>query len=185
MSGTGKKKKGKASAKAQGPADCSTLSSLPIPADVEKTPDALIKLAAKLSLTNGSFIDTKFFAYSRRNQSGVVYAPKAVYANSYMLRVKAPEYFEPCESSKRSILLIAVLTSIRLVLRGGFDGSCVTGSLSGKLPDGFPDKTDDWDYESDSDIEDDDDDDGQVVHGSTSSWTNLSSTTSEERSVRP
>lgn len=67
---------------------------LSIPADIDKDPVALMQLASKLSLDSGNFVDTKFYAFSRRNASGAIYAPKAIYANSWMLRAKSPQYFE-------------------------------------------------------------------------------------------
>ena len=70
----------------------------PIPADLDKSPVALMQLASKLSLDSGNFIDTKFYAFSRRSQSGCIYSPKAIYANSWILRTKAPQYFENRES---------------------------------------------------------------------------------------
>ena len=73
----------------------------PIPGNVVKSSQDLIKLVCKLSLKSGNFIDTKFYAYSKRNAAGKVYKPMAIYANSYILRVKSPNYFEP----RRSLIL--------------------------------------------------------------------------------
>ena len=73
-----------------------------IPADVDKSPEALAKLASNRSLENGTYIDTRFFAYSRRKPDGTVLAPRAVYANSWILRAKLSSYFEPCECCVRS-----------------------------------------------------------------------------------
>lgn len=74
------------------------LTAPPIPANVEKKPEELIKLACKLSMSSGSFVDTKFYAYSKRSPSGTVHKPQSIYANSFLLRAKAPQYFEPRKS---------------------------------------------------------------------------------------
>ncbi|KIP10838.1 hypothetical protein PHLGIDRAFT_11103 [Phlebiopsis gigantea 11061_1 CR5-6] len=112
----------------------------PIVASVPKLkPQDLMKLVCKLSLTSGNFIDIKFYAYSRRNATGNVYKPKAIYANSYILRVKSPNYFEP-------------------LLQGGYGGYCATGPLHGDFPATFPVECDGEGYDSDSDLEDDDED---------------------------
>ncbi|KIP03404.1 hypothetical protein PHLGIDRAFT_121629 [Phlebiopsis gigantea 11061_1 CR5-6] len=107
----------------------------PIPADVERQPATLLKLACKLSMASGSFVDTKFFAYTRRDGRGRVGAPRAVYANSFVLRAKAPQYFEP-------------------LLQGGFEGDGAVGPLDAPFPPDLPDDVDASGYDSDSDIED-------------------------------
>lgn len=112
----------------------------PIPGNIVKVPQDLIKLACKLSLTSGSFIDTKFYAYSGRSAAGKVYKPKAIYANSYILRAKSPNYFEP-------------------LLQGGYGGYCAKGPLSGDFPSSFPSECEGVGYDSDSDLEDDGEDD--------------------------
>ena len=130
-----------------------------IPASVQMQPEAIMQLACKLSLDNGSFIDTKFIAFSRRNASGVVYAPKAVFANSWMLRAKVPQYFENCRLIRlRRLIYTKYLLP---VLYGGYDGSCTTGALNGLLSEDLQslNAEDSLGYDSDSDIEDDDDDD--------------------------
>ena len=57
--------------------------------------------AIEHSLLTGHYIDTKIYAYTKRNQAGSVYAPKAVYTNSYVLQAKAGNYFMPSECSRR------------------------------------------------------------------------------------
>ena len=59
--------------------------------------DSFMQLGYKLSLDSGSFVDTKFFAFSRRDPSGIVCGPRPIYANSWMLKAKVPQYFESCE----------------------------------------------------------------------------------------
>jgi hypothetical protein len=72
-------------------------SKIPIPADLPKQSEAVMQLACKLSLDGGTFIDSKFYAFSRRSEAGTIYAPKPVYANSWMLRAKVPDYFDNCK----------------------------------------------------------------------------------------
>ena len=70
----------------------------PIPIDVKSNPEELMMLAFKRAMISGSFLDTTFYAYSRRKSSGVLYSPKPVYANSFILRAKEPQYFDPRKS---------------------------------------------------------------------------------------
>lgn len=54
------------------------------------------------SISSGLFEDTKIILYSRKDAYGNVYGPKALYANSDLL--KTVEYFdesEPCSSSSQ------------------------------------------------------------------------------------
>ena len=55
--------------------------------------------AVKNSLAGGEFIDTKFYAYSRRTITATVDRPKPVYANSAVLKASC-KYFEGCESDE-------------------------------------------------------------------------------------
>ncbi|EKM56940.1 uncharacterized protein PHACADRAFT_183507 [Phanerochaete carnosa HHB-10118-sp] len=112
-----------------------------IPADVEQDPVALMQLASKLSLDSGNFVDTKFYAFSRRKASGTIYAPKAIYANSWILRAKSPQYIEN-------------------LLFEGYDANCTIGPLDSAIPSYREclGKAKSTSYDSDSDIEDDDDD---------------------------
>lgn len=56
----------------------------------------LVQEVLRLSVTNGSFIDTKIYAFSRQRRTGVVDEPLPVYANSEMLRASS-KYFDGCE----------------------------------------------------------------------------------------
>lgn len=47
------------------------------------------------SITSGTFIDTKFYVFSRREVSGHVGSPRALYCNSRIL--EAVPYFSTCE----------------------------------------------------------------------------------------
>lgn len=57
----------------------------------------LTKSALRDSLTDGSFIDTTFYAFSKKSSTGTVHTPCAVYASSAVLK-KASMYFDRCES---------------------------------------------------------------------------------------
>lgn len=60
----------------------------------------LMQVALRQSMTGGSFIDTKFFAFSRRRSAGVVDEPLPVYASSALLRT-ASKYFDGCACACR------------------------------------------------------------------------------------
>lgn len=49
------------------------------------------------SMDTGHFLDTKFYVFTRRQKSGEVDLPKAIYANSYILK-KRSSYFNDCQS---------------------------------------------------------------------------------------
>ena len=57
------------------------------------------KAMARRSLDCGIFVDTKFYAYSRRSSDGLVYAPIPIYANARMLLEAKPSssYMRECE----------------------------------------------------------------------------------------
>ncbi|PSS15403.1 hypothetical protein PHLCEN_2v3279 [Hermanssonia centrifuga] len=55
----------------------------------------LLRAAFKAASDTGTFMDTKFYAFSRRDSSGRAYEPKTIYANGWMLRTRLPSYFEP------------------------------------------------------------------------------------------
>lgn len=75
-------------------------SQLPSPAEkIDNT--LLLNVALKYTSLTGTFFDTKFYAFSRRKSSGLVYAPKALYANGWLLRTRVPSYFEQRESHGR------------------------------------------------------------------------------------
>lgn len=109
-------------------------------AAVHTDPTTGLHHECRKSLDTGTFIDTKFFVFSRRNQDAVIYAPGAVYAGSGVLRGAGCHYLEA-------------------LLGGGFGGNTVTGLLNGDVPEGRTHLTEAESqvFESDSDIEDDDD----------------------------
>lgn len=134
-----------------------------IPVDLDKKPGSLMKYALRTSLSTGVSIDTKFYAYSRRkaSQLGTMFAPRAVYANSLILRARLPSYFDP-RAYPLSLVWILRHTNLRLpifemkVLGGWYGKNVVEGSLDAPFPEDFADETEKYDYDSDSDIEDDD-----------------------------
>lgn len=56
----------------------------------------LIQVMLRETLTSGSFIDTKFFAFSKRRAGGGVDDPLPIYANSRLL-TSSSRYFDGCE----------------------------------------------------------------------------------------
>ncbi|KAH8101819.1 hypothetical protein BXZ70DRAFT_1007060 [Cristinia sonorae] len=106
-----------------------------IPSHIERK--HLLQTAFKLALTGGTFIDTKFYAFTRRGLSGVVDTPQAVFANSSILRAACP-YFEG------------------LLARGFEEGNIIN------IDEGYPSDrqsfTEDYDYDSDSDLEEEEED---------------------------
>ena len=60
--------------------------------------DKLLQAALESSMESGVFIDTKFWAFTRRTNEGRITAPKAIYANSsLLLQSSAKEYLEKSE----------------------------------------------------------------------------------------
>lgn len=57
--------------------------------------NGLVKVALRESMTSGSFIDTKFYAFSRRRRNGIVDSPLPIFANSELLRIGS-KYFGDC-----------------------------------------------------------------------------------------
>ncbi|KAF7797032.1 hypothetical protein EIP86_008224 [Pleurotus ostreatoroseus] len=111
--------------------------SLPqLPSPAEKIDDKLLlNVAIKHTTLSGTFCDTKFYTFSRRKSNGLVYAPKALYANGWLLRTRLPAYFEQ-------------------LLSNTF-GDGVLGDLTEGFPNDRKDCTDRYEYYQDSDLEDD------------------------------
>lgn len=107
------------------------------------------------SISSGRLVDTKIVLYSRRDSSGAITKPKALYANSRVL--KTVPYFSDCGSASPSFSLVKWLRDPLEVL---------SGTYSESEPRDFSEPIDEdeqavnYDYYSDSDLEDDDD----VVH---------------------
>ncbi|KAL6300190.1 hypothetical protein BKA93DRAFT_541994 [Sparassis latifolia] len=100
---------------------------------------ASVKTVLAESLVCGEFVDVRFFLFTRRQRSGKVCTPRALYANSAVLKAASP-YFVG-------------------MLAGGFSESSVTGKGTG-FPADQPSvmKADPYAAE-DSDYEDEDEDD--------------------------
>jgi len=108
-----------------------------------------LKEALNDAISSGKFIDTKIVLFSRRDGSGRVCKPKALYANSHVL--KSVPYFDACEF---------LLCSLR-----GVWGDPSPGVLSGPFSESeikdFTETVDngefaeDYGYSSDSDLEED------------------------------
>ncbi|KAH8101804.1 hypothetical protein BXZ70DRAFT_77199 [Cristinia sonorae] len=92
-----------------------------------------LKVALKLSLACGTFLDTKFYAFSRRRVGGGVDKPVGIYASSSLLRAASP-YFEGLLSS-------------------GFDESKIVNIDGDDLASHLL-YSEDYGYDSDSDLED-------------------------------
>ncbi|PSS15400.1 hypothetical protein PHLCEN_2v3276 [Hermanssonia centrifuga] len=136
-------KRGQSCRKIEDLSDAPMPSSMPQPT-VKIENKMLLRAALKSAADSGTFIDTKFYAFSRRDPSRTAYEPKAVYANGWLLRARLPSYFEP-------------------LLAGGYKESAV-GSLHGNFPSNHQAYNIEYGYDSDSDLEDDEDsDDGDGV----------------------
>ena len=75
--------------------------------------------ALNLEISSGTFVDTKIVLYSRRDSctagTGEVCRPKAIYANTHILKIVP--YFDRCECAVRAPLSSWWAVSPRLVLR--------------------------------------------------------------------
>ena len=111
-----------------------------------------LREALNKGISSGSLVDTKFILYSHGDSSGRVCRPKALYANSHVL--KAVPYFNERECTPH--LAPPKKSSPRRseVLLGNFAESRLKGF---KDPIEEEEYTDDYGYLSDSDLEDDED----------------------------
>jgi len=116
-------------------------SSPTIPSHVEQKHQ--LQAAIKMSLTGGTFIDTKLYAFSVKRSSGKVSSPLPIFANSSLLRIASP-YFE------------ALLTQ-------GFEENRVV-NIDGDYPADRQPYNDHYDYESDSDLDEEEDMVAAVAH---------------------
>ena len=79
------------------------------------TQPEVLHAALNDSITYGRFIDTKFYVFSRREKSGRVGTPKALFANGRVLRTVP--YFE---TRKRLTLFLFFDVSLRPFLAVSF-----------------------------------------------------------------
>ena len=101
------------------------------------------------SITSGTFVDTKFYVFSRREASGRVGSPQALYCNSRVL--DTIPYLSTCEQQK--LCDFTHLTVWSEVFSGGFSEG-QTRDINGGFPSDSHPYTEDYDYPSDSDLED-------------------------------
>jgi tripeptidyl-peptidase-1 len=97
-----------------------------------------IRAALGTSMCTGTFIDTRFFVYSRRASSGRVWNPLPIYGNGLLLTQKS-DY-------------------LRTLLRVEGFAESTPGDIRDAFSRGLDSFTDTYDYESDSDLDDVDDD---------------------------
>lgn len=118
----------------------------PVPDHMAATPP--FRKALSEGIASGTLVDTKIIVFSRKNSLGGVYGPKALYANSHVL--KSIPYFEnrefPC----------ALLDDNLKIVPQVFFGNFVEAE-SKDFDETFDDDefSNDYDYDSDSDLEDD------------------------------
>lgn len=108
-----------------------------------------LKEALNDAISSGKFIDTQIILYSRRDSSGRVCKPKALYANSHVL--KSVPYFNDRECPQHAPCTISNNPSPG-VLSGSFSES--ETKVFSKTPDNGQ-FAEDYGYSSDSDLEED------------------------------
>ena len=103
------------------------------------------------SISSGKFVDTKIILFSRRDPSGTVCKPRALYASSHILRTVP--YFN--DRKPTSVLLRSDPANDSLrVLFGNF-AEAESKDFSEAIDDS--ESADDYGYYSDSDLEEDED----------------------------
>lgn len=115
----------------------------------------VLREALNEGISSGNFIDTKIILYSHRDSSGRIYGPRALYANSHVLKTVC--YFNDrecavCHLWYQSITRISPLLE---VLFGNFAESQSTDFNDTIEEEEY---AEDYGYLSDSDLESDDDD---------------------------
>ena len=109
-----------------------------------------LREALNLSIPSGRFTDTKIILYSRRDSSGTISKPKALYANSHVL--KSVPYFSDRESPFSQAQTTE--NNPHEVLSGTFAESELK-DFSEPVDD--DERAENYGYHSDSDLEDDED----------------------------
>ena len=106
--------------------------------------------ALKESVTSGTFVDTKFYVFSRREASGRVGLPRALYCNSRVL--DTVPYFSTCKW--RGPCDVSYLTALHCfeVFSDGFSEG-QQRDINGTFPSDSHPYTEYYDYLSDSDLE--------------------------------
>ena len=103
------------------------------------------------SISSGRFVDTKVILYSRRDASGSIIKPKALYANSHVL--KSVPYFSHCEST--STLSRARRLKDPFEVLSGIYSESEQRDFSEPISE--DEQAENYGYYSDSDLEDDED----------------------------
>ena len=119
-----------------------------------------LKKVYEKSLTEGYFIDTVFYLYSKKTVSGKVFDPKPVYASSKLLTEASP-YFS---HSKSRVLLTnaTILNAISISVLSGTFREGRYGNIDSGFPEDEPSFIEDYEYDSDSDLELDDSEDEDI-----------------------
>ena len=116
-------------------------------------PTPALREALNQGISSGNFVDTKIILFSHRDSSGRVCRPKALYANSHVL--KTVPYFDDRESAATlDTTRIVPQDNVFEVLSGNFAES---RSKDFKEPIDDEESGEDYGYLSDSDLEDDED----------------------------
>ena len=110
-----------------------------------------LREALNLSIPSGRFTDTKIILYSRRDSSGTISKPRALYANSHVL--KSVPYFSDRESY--SSYALHNIANDRLEVLSGTFAESELKDFSEPIDD--DERADNYGYHSDSDLEDDED----------------------------
>ena len=112
-----------------------------------------LREALSQGISSGKFFDTKIIVYSHRDPFGRVCRPKALYANSHVL--KTVPYFNDSEyTATLDIALTGPHTFVSEVLFGNFAESQLK-DLKEAISE--EESAEDYGYLSDSDLEDDED----------------------------
>ncbi|TFK54021.1 hypothetical protein OE88DRAFT_1732748 [Heliocybe sulcata] len=121
---------------------------LPAPSPVIvalRAPNHHVQALLTEAISNGAFNDTRFYAYSRRSTSGRVCQPRPLFASSSILEAQAAKESSDGESYFRALLFgPSFMESFDTTLR---DDTVPSTRLY----------ADNYDYDSDSDLEDDKD----------------------------
>jgi len=115
-----------------------------------------LRKALDHGISSGDFIDTKVILYSHRDPSGRVYRPKALYANSDVL--KTVPYFNDRESTITITFGIGRTGPHGVVLEVLFGNFAESKSKDFNEEEiNEEESAEDYGYSSDSDLEDDED----------------------------
>jgi len=109
--------------------------------------------ALNRGISSGNLVDTKIILYSHRDSSGRVCRPRALYANSHVL--KTVPYFNDRKSTTTLSITQRASQRVSEVLFGNFAESQSKEFSKEEVDD--EESAEDYGYLSDSDLEDDED----------------------------